>query len=242
MDERESNVNRFTSFVERITTFKCMKIFVIIGIGIKTLFILVNIGILLYKRNEKCRVPLKLFISVYTLLLFLQAILFFLKHKDFFSMDRMPDFSDNNELSLFSNLVDAFTLFWYLTGLHWTQECTTCKLTNTLLYYTTIFIVIFGLVKIVLPLIALVLLVLIISYLNPKIPVVEYDKNKIKEEDARCSICLEKYVDHVQLKYLPCGHHFHSNCIDGWFSVEELCPLCMKPLNLFHEMIEQPPI
>ncbi|KCZ77508.1 hypothetical protein H311_01478, partial [Anncaliia algerae PRA109] len=56
MDGREQNISRITSFIERITTFKCMKVFVIIGIGIKTIFICANVAILLYKRNEKCRV------------------------------------------------------------------------------------------------------------------------------------------------------------------------------------------
>lgn len=237
-----TGVHRFTSFLDRITTFSCMKSFVVAGLSFKCAIILFDLAVLVYTRNEQCRVPLRLFISVYTAMLSIQTVMFYIKHKDFLWAERMPDFMDNNELTLFSNLVDAFTLFWYLTGLHWTQECLTCKVSNFLLYYTTLGIVYIGLIKILAPLFALILLVLIISYLNPKIPIVEYDQAKIKEEDAKCSICLERYVDKVKLKVLPCSHHFHSTCIDGWFSVEELCPLCMKPLNMFHEMIDQPPI
>lgn len=244
MDENADGVRReaFMSFMGKITTFSCMKFFVMVGLVFKSTLILFNIFVLLHKRNEPCRVPLKLFISIYTAMLAIQTTIFYLKHKEFFFSTRMPELPDNNELSLFSNLVDAFTLFWYLTGLHWIQECTTCKISNKLLYYTTISIVYIGLVKIVAPLFALIILVLVISYLNPKLPVVDYDKTKIKEEDAKCSICLEKYVQDTKLKFLPCGHHFHSTCIDGWFSVDELCPLCMKPLNMFHEMIDQPQI
>lgn len=241
-DVENTNVHRLTVFLERITTFSCMKFFVVAGLVLKGLLILFNIGVLIYTRGEKCRVPLKLFVAVYTFMLSIQTGLFYFKHRDFFLTERIPDFGDNNELSLFSNLVDAFTLFWYLTGLHWTQECATCSISNPWLYYTTLLIVYLGLVKILAPLIALVLLFIIISYLNPKIPTVNYDKTKIREEDARCSICLEKYAEDVKLKVLPCGHHFHSGCIDGWFNVEELCPLCMKPLNMFHEMIDQPPV
>ncbi|KAF3795664.1 E3 ubiquitin-protein ligase [Nymphaea thermarum] len=45
-------------------------------------------------------------------------------------------------------------------------------------------------------------------------------------EDAECCICLSSYEDGVELRELPCGHHFHCACIDKWLYINATCPLC----------------
>ncbi|KAL3625685.1 hypothetical protein CASFOL_030214 [Castilleja foliolosa] len=45
-------------------------------------------------------------------------------------------------------------------------------------------------------------------------------------EDAECCICLSAYDDGAELRELPCGHHFHSACIDKWLYLNATCPLC----------------
>ncbi|KAG1362299.1 E3 ubiquitin-protein ligase [Cocos nucifera] len=45
-------------------------------------------------------------------------------------------------------------------------------------------------------------------------------------EDAECCICLSAYDDGVELRRLPCGHHFHSACIGKWLLINATCPLC----------------
>ncbi|XP_042505854.1 E3 ubiquitin-protein ligase At1g12760-like [Macadamia integrifolia] len=45
-------------------------------------------------------------------------------------------------------------------------------------------------------------------------------------EDAECCICLSSYEDGVELRELPCGHHFHCTCIDKWLYINATCPLC----------------
>ncbi|KAK6142846.1 hypothetical protein DH2020_023194 [Rehmannia glutinosa] len=45
-------------------------------------------------------------------------------------------------------------------------------------------------------------------------------------EDAECCICLSAYDDGAELRELPCGHHFHSACIDKWLYINAICPLC----------------
>ncbi|GMS88169.1 hypothetical protein PENTCL1PPCAC_10344, partial [Pristionchus entomophagus] len=42
----------------------------------------------------------------------------------------------------------------------------------------------------------------------------------------RCSICLDDFVDGVQLRVLFCGHEFHSACVDPWLLSKRRCPLC----------------
>ncbi|XP_074647856.1 uncharacterized protein LOC141903574 [Tubulanus polymorphus] len=47
-----------------------------------------------------------------------------------------------------------------------------------------------------------------------------------------CSICLEIYALDQALKYLPCGHYFHDNCIDVWLTNSSVnCPLDGLPVT-----------
>ncbi|KAG9451673.1 hypothetical protein H6P81_004577 [Aristolochia fimbriata] len=48
----------------------------------------------------------------------------------------------------------------------------------------------------------------------------------LSAEDAECCICLSAYDDGVELRELPCGHHFHCACIDKWLYINATCPLC----------------
>lgn len=49
---------------------------------------------------------------------------------------------------------------------------------------------------------------------------------KLSAEDAECCICISSYEDGVELRELPCSHHFHCTCIDKWLRINATCPLC----------------
>ena len=44
--------------------------------------------------------------------------------------------------------------------------------------------------------------------------------------DETCCICLENYIIHDTISYLPCNHFFHSSCIKIWINQKRRCPLC----------------
>ncbi|XP_019189495.1 PREDICTED: E3 ubiquitin-protein ligase At1g63170-like [Ipomoea nil] len=48
----------------------------------------------------------------------------------------------------------------------------------------------------------------------------------LSAEDAECCICLCSYDDGIELRELPCRHHFHCACIDKWLFINATCPLC----------------
>eukprot|EP00493_Phyllostaurus_siculus_P022305 UN22637 len=41
-----------------------------------------------------------------------------------------------------------------------------------------------------------------------------------------CAICLEEYESNHEVRRLPCGHVFHTECVDIWFDSSINCPLC----------------
>ncbi|KAK2989053.1 hypothetical protein RJ640_018842 [Escallonia rubra] len=51
-------------------------------------------------------------------------------------------------------------------------------------------------------------------------------EHMLSMEDAECCICLSAYDDGAELRELPCGHHFHSACVDKWLYMNATCPLC----------------
>jgi hypothetical protein len=51
-------------------------------------------------------------------------------------------------------------------------------------------------------------------------------ERQVSAEDAVCCICLSKYGDDVELRELPCTHHFHVECVDKWLKINASCPLC----------------
>eukprot|EP01018_Ginkgo_biloba_P011123 Gb_16413 [translate_table: standard] len=53
----------------------------------------------------------------------------------------------------------------------------------------------------------------------------------VSAEDAVCCICLGKYKDDVELRELPCLHHFHVDCVDKWLKINASCPLCKHEIG-----------
>ena len=47
------------------------------------------------------------------------------------------------------------------------------------------------------------------------------------EENVECSICLETEGTFM---FTPCRHKFHTNCLMGWLSTHDTCPVCRNNL------------
>lgn len=52
-----------------------------------------------------------------------------------------------------------------------------------------------------------------------------------------CIVCLMEFEEDEMVKILPCGHMFHTDCIDEWLKRSTFCPLCkadpreLKPIS-----------
>lgn len=56
---------------------------------------------------------------------------------------------------------------------------------------------------------------------------VDKETTESKQSDI-CPICQEEFKDQTMIKTLSCMHHFHTECIQKWIEIRNLCPLCNK--------------
>lgn len=55
----------------------------------------------------------------------------------------------------------------------------------------------------------------------------------------KCGICYEDYEYGQLCKYLPCGHIFHSDCVENWLAQSTNCPLDnLSVEETWHQMVE----
>ena len=50
------------------------------------------------------------------------------------------------------------------------------------------------------------------------------------EEGVVCAICLDGMSDESTSR-LPCGHTFHTDCVDAWFDIQTQCPICRMDVD-----------
>ena len=48
---------------------------------------------------------------------------------------------------------------------------------------------------------------------------------------SRCVICMNEFVVGDAIRYLPCVHTYHKQCIDDWLMRSFTCPSCMEPVD-----------
>ena len=58
-----------------------------------------------------------------------------------------------------------------------------------------------------------------------KIPPVQFSDLPNPLNNTSCTICLSEYVADDEVRQLPCGHIFHSGCIESWLGISQLCPV-----------------
>jgi hypothetical protein len=52
----------------------------------------------------------------------------------------------------------------------------------------------------------------------------------VESEGDTCAICFCEYEGSDLVKRLPCGHFYHTGCIDAWLAKGTTCPLCKRPV------------
>lgn len=77
------------------------------------------------------------------------------------------------------------------------------------------------------------------TYVEPK-EGIALEEGQISKSDAICAICLSEYQTGEKLRILnACQHHFHSDCVAKWLSMEKSCPLCKKDIDFVQQALEE---
>ena len=63
------------------------------------------------------------------------------------------------------------------------------------------------------------------------IAVVDPQPEYVQAVDCDCVICMES-ISTESGKKLPCGHIYHTACIDTWAAQSNTCPTCRHPLSV----------
>jgi hypothetical protein len=68
-----------------------------------------------------------------------------------------------------------------------------------------------------------------------KLPEFQFDPHQAqgKDEndcDAKCLVCQFPYEEQEKLRRLPCGHAFHSECVEQWLKDNDVCPYCRQTI------------
>lgn len=53
---------------------------------------------------------------------------------------------------------------------------------------------------------------------------VKFKENQ--EGNTDCFVCLDPFVEGIDVSVLSCEHRFHSRCLDKWLEVKDHCPAC----------------
>lgn len=54
---------------------------------------------------------------------------------------------------------------------------------------------------------------------------------EVNEDDGKCAICLDTFVESMKARKLPCMHKYHLLCIDKWLMQHTSCPICKTDFN-----------
>lgn len=57
------------------------------------------------------------------------------------------------------------------------------------------------------------------------------EKFSAETSETSCAVCLSDFDEHSMLRRLPCGHSFHSACVDKWLKQNKTCPLCVQDVE-----------
>lgn len=71
------------------------------------------------------------------------------------------------------------------------------------------------------------------SEIIDSLPISKFKESEVVCDSClTCRICLDDFIEDVEIRQLPCKHNFHKDCIDIWLkNYGSMCPLCQTDLR-----------
>eukprot|EP01114_Cavostelium_apophysatum_P021365 TRINITY_DN7438_c0_g1_i1.p1 TRINITY_DN7438_c0_g1~~TRINITY_DN7438_c0_g1_i1.p1 ORF type:complete len:347 (-),score=36.12 TRINITY_DN7438_c0_g1_i1:69-1109(-) len=67
----------------------------------------------------------------------------------------------------------------------------------------------------------------------------KFKEGLVCADDTTCAICLANYETDEEIRFLPCNHHFHTECVDQWLEINATCPFCKRSVNGKDEEVKE---
>ncbi|CAB1331922.1 unnamed protein product, partial [Coregonus sp. 'balchen'] len=62
-------------------------------------------------------------------------------------------------------------------------------------------------------------------------PMYDAGRDGSEKKIRECVICMMDFVYGDPIRFLPCMHIYHMDCIDDWLMRSFTCPSCMEPVD-----------
>jgi len=215
------------------------------------------IVVLLIDRGKKCDRPLQTWCLVQSAI---QLVVLAINCYVLLRMPRSTHTPEEQEsryriiyaLHLFNRLVNFVWFGWFIIGMIWVFEALPHECPHTA---PNLFKMSFALIIIQMVLFCLVVLfcccscflLLLRFIINPdpnrraprgasqvminSLTSLKFETDSMLPENAMCAICLCEYEVGEEVRYLPCKHHFHQQCIDKWLRGNKSCPFCKRLID-----------
>ena len=59
-----------------------------------------------------------------------------------------------------------------------------------------------------------------------------YHPHFVPPPPIRCAICMMDFTAGETIRFLPCMHFYHIQCVDDWLMRSLTCPTCMQRVDL----------
>lgn len=233
-----------------------LKVVMLVG-ALSAFLVSIPCGIFLSRNWAACQLcsrPLHIWLLVYCMLQLLQAPLRLVFFRRLYRLDwRQDAMSSSREVQeccerlilscawQASKLVSIFTYAWFVLGIVWLLNSSSCSPCPGL-FSMSMYVILWAVARICfstalyrycfadLPATMEAILPQGASQeLVEKLPLIKYSpwQPERGRGESGCAICLCAFEAEEQLRRLPCGHRFHRDCIDTWLQRSRKCPLCL---------------
>ena len=206
------------------------------------------------ERNKHCDEPLLMWSKIMVGWVVFNILFDIYKNKKNYLTMGEQDIQIPECVKRINKIISVFSLVWFILTCVWFNRAKECDDTMPITYAMMKLYVVVNIILMCVPLVMCLLVCCSATFLMwasdqlPSNGAAQEDLNNlysytyhspdimrgdqkimtISSQDAVCCVCMDEYVNDVELRLLGCVHHFHKMCCDRWLANNSTCPLCRK--------------